>query len=330
MVEISRPWGGIALGDAGPYTDENWHEVWRSIMGSADNEGVAPDELNELVVTGAVSPMSVDTGRAFVHGTWYETDAAVSVAIASPAVSTRVDLVVLQKVWATQTVRVALHAGIEGAGAPALTQSDGVTWEIPLAQASITTGGAITLTDTRASMAGTVPRGAIMLFVAACPFGWSEYTTARGRYVVGTPSGGTDEGIVGTVLSDLENRPAGQHTHIFTGAALGTHTHTFTGDALATHGHAVTDPGHVHAQDERTDVDVTGGDNAWHDGGASQGQTTDSNTTGLTVDSASGGTPSGANAAVSAGTPAGTNAVPAGSVAGTNAPYVQLRYCQKD
>jgi hypothetical protein len=49
----------------------------------------------------------------------------------------------------TRTVRITRIAGIEGAGAPAITQTAGTTWDIPLAQVSITTGGAITLTDQR-------------------------------------------------------------------------------------------------------------------------------------------------------------------------------------
>src|SRR6202008_4596802 len=47
-------------------------------------------------------------------------------------------------------------------------------------------------------------------------------TTARGRYIVGLVSGGTNAATVGTALSNAENRPVGQHTH------------------------TITDPGHVH------------------------------------------------------------------------------------
>jgi len=149
MTEISRPWGGITLGDAGPYSESQWHQVWRSLSGHSVNAGVLTNQLNELAVTGVATPVSVATGRAMVHGAWYQSDAVVTVAVPTPAVSTRVDLIVLQKDWITQTVRIARHAGTEGAGAPALTQNDTVLWEIPLAEASITTGGTITVTDTR-------------------------------------------------------------------------------------------------------------------------------------------------------------------------------------
>jgi len=60
------------------------------------------------------------------------------------------------------------------------------------------------------------PSGAVMAFnLSSCPTGWSEFTQARGRYIVGLPSGGTLGGTAGTILSNLENRPAGKHDHRF-------------------------------------------------------------------------------------------------------------------
>lgn len=61
------------------------------------------------------------------------------------------------------------------------------------------------------------PAGAILYFSAtACPSGWTEYTTARGLYIVGRVSGGTLATAVGTVLTNQENRAVGQHTHTVT------------------------------------------------------------------------------------------------------------------
>lgn len=51
----------------------------------------------------------------------------------------------------------------------------------------------------------------------AAPTGWSEYTAARGRMIVGLPSGGTDAGTIGTALTDLQDK-----THTHTGPS---HTH---------------------------------------------------------------------------------------------------------
>ncbi len=65
-----------------------------------------------------------------------------------------------------------------------------------------------------------IPVGLIGFFKTECPNGWTEYTAARGRGIVGLPTSGTTELTVGTVLSDVEDRG---HTH--TGPS---HTHTVT------------------------------------------------------------------------------------------------------
>lgn len=156
MTERSRFWDGVATGDAteAPYdAPTEFAAVLRSLSGAASVTtnlgGVFDAELNELAVTGATSPVSVASGRALAYGNWYESDAAVNVAIPTPAASTRIDRIVLRKDWTAQTVRITRIAGVEGGAAPALVQIAGTTWDTPLAQASITTGGAITLTDQR-------------------------------------------------------------------------------------------------------------------------------------------------------------------------------------
>ena len=53
---------------------------------------------------------------------------------------------------------------------------------------------------------------------ADTPSGWSEYTTARGRMVVGLVSGGTDGGTVGTALTNSQDKTHTQtgpsHSHV--------------------------------------------------------------------------------------------------------------------
>jgi len=74
---------------------------------------------------------------------------------------------------------------------------------------------------------GPVPSGAVMYFnLAVCPQGWSPVAAARGRYIVGLQAGGTLAGVDGTPLTDLEDRPVGQHTH------------------------SITDPGHRHGYEQ--------------------------------------------------------------------------------
>jgi hypothetical protein len=109
---------------------------------------------------------------------------------------------------------------------------------------------------------GVVPARAVLFFArTSCPDGWVPYEGARGRYVVGMPTGGTLEGISGTALSDLESRPVGQHTH------------------------AVSDPGHSHAV-PRAGNSIN---NNWTQGAGDMGDflpRTTSEKTGITIESA--------------------------------------------
>src|SRR4051812_28789372 len=78
-----------------------------------------------------------------------------------------------------------------------------------------------------------LPASLVAYFDASsCPSGWTAYEPARGRYLVGVPTGGTLDSVVGTALSDQENRPTGRHNH------------------------AITDPGHAHDIGVRTDVNA--------------------------------------------------------------------------
>ena len=72
---------------------------------------------------------------------------------------------------------------------------------------------------TASPAAGSVPSDVVAYRAssAATPSGWSEYTTVRGRVVVGLVSGGTDGGTVGTALTDAQDK-----THSHTGPS---HTH---------------------------------------------------------------------------------------------------------
>src|SRR5207244_13235688 len=96
--------------------------------------------------------LTVWGGKALVVGTWYELDdsgGAFTVSIPTPGAATRKDVICLRKSWANQTVRITRIAGVEGGGNPAMVQTPGVTWDVPLALLSITTGGVITISDSR-------------------------------------------------------------------------------------------------------------------------------------------------------------------------------------
>lgn len=152
MAEGSRFWttSGTGDGPGGGYSAANFNEFVRQcFMTNPATEGVLRDIGNNLAATGSASPVAINTGSALVYGFFYASDASVNVTIPTPTTSTRIDRIVLRASWSAQTVRITRIAGTEGGGAPALTQTANTTWDIPLAQVSITTGGVITLTDQR-------------------------------------------------------------------------------------------------------------------------------------------------------------------------------------
>lgn len=149
MAENSRPWDGIVLGDSGPYSDDQWTEAWLTLVApTIATEGVFLDQLSDLNLSGLpASPVNIESGRAMVDGSWYESTASVAVTIPTPGANPRVDRIVLRKDWALQTIRITRIAGAEAASPtpPAITQVDGTTWDLPLWQVHITVGAVITV-----------------------------------------------------------------------------------------------------------------------------------------------------------------------------------------
>lgn len=151
MSESSFWWTTNDTGD-GPlagYTSGQVTRVWRLFTNTTNRGGVSPVDNNLLEVTFAAGEAFVDTGAAIVYGYGYENTSTKAIAVPTPGASTRIDIIALRVDWAAQTVRAVRVPGTEGAGVPSLTQSAGTTWEIPLAEVSITTGGVGTVTDRR-------------------------------------------------------------------------------------------------------------------------------------------------------------------------------------
>lgn len=156
MTEKSQFWytDGFtgATGDgAAPYTQEEFRAYNDNLYG----EGVVAGAGNELAVSGTATPLAVATGRAQVHGFHYWSTAAEDLTVTTPTVGTTGGRVVLRADWAAAEVRLAVLLNTDGVAAiPALTQTSGTTWEISLASFTVTTGGVITLTDTRGYTSG--------------------------------------------------------------------------------------------------------------------------------------------------------------------------------
>ncbi len=150
MAETSLPWGGIAVGDSGPYTDDQWTDIWRKLF-TRDRtlEGVLPDYLNELAVTNPAGvTIRVASGGAVVDGKFYQNTANVDFAGAAPGGGSNFYTVVLDKDFAAQEVRLSL-LGPNVVAPPAVTQVDGVDWEVAIYTVEITSGSVVTVTDVR-------------------------------------------------------------------------------------------------------------------------------------------------------------------------------------
>ena len=157
MTEISRFWDGVALGDCGPYTTANVHsEFFRAILNGTGNRGPLYYWLNDLEVYtssgGSTGPLTVAEGAAIIYGLFYENDSPVTVSIPTPSSGTsRYDRIVVRRDWSTQTARIARVTGTAAISpvVPALTQSVGGIYEIPLATILVDDAGTIAITDAR-------------------------------------------------------------------------------------------------------------------------------------------------------------------------------------
>lgn len=164
MATWSRPWANTTPGEAGPYSDGQWAEMYK-VLFQADQarRGVLISDQNDsLAVTprGAGANMSVDVsaGAALVAGRVFSSDAVTNLAIAAADPSlARIDLVVIRSDASAQTITLAVKTGTPAASpaVPALDTSGAPYYEIPLARiavaaaaSSITTAN---ITDVRAA-----------------------------------------------------------------------------------------------------------------------------------------------------------------------------------
>lgn len=192
MTEKSQFWytNGFtgATGDgAAPYTQEEFRAHNDALFG----EGVVAGAENELAVSGTASPLAVATGRAQVNGFHYWNDASKNLTVTTPIVGTTGGRVVLRADWTAATVRLAVLLNTDGvATIPALTQTSGTLYEISLASFTVTTGGVITLADTRAFAGAGLDRTADWR-VGGSSTDWqspgtTNYRVGIGRVVAGS------------------------------------------------------------------------------------------------------------------------------------------------
>lgn len=220
MTEKSLFWytdgftGDIGDG-AAPYTQEEFREfnaAWAT--GKAANQGVLYGVDGGLAVSGSSSPLSVATGWSFVNGfPHFIKTAASSLVVSTPSVGDTGGRVVLRANFTAATVRSTIILSADGNSAiPALTQSAGTVWDIPLATFVIDTSGNI-WTDSGKSVAGvtdvieyaktplaTVPRTRRFMVRPASAYNFTdalEITYGNNPYLI-LPDGKTS--IVKTIV----------------------------------------------------------------------------------------------------------------------------------
>lgn len=135
---------GTGDGPAGGYSRNHWGTLLRTLFGTGVLRGIG----DELIVSGAASPLSVGTGAAVVDGIFGANPSPEDVEVPTPSVGTTGHRIVLRATWgATQTLRVALLSNADGVPlstqVPELQQESGVLYEHPLARFDITTAGVI-------------------------------------------------------------------------------------------------------------------------------------------------------------------------------------------
>ena len=192
------------------YTDVQWAETFNSVHLDGVDAGLY-NGLKVYEATPNAMTVKVPTGRAWVQGRWYYSDAIQTMTIdAADATHTRYDRIVLRSTVAGSPGNLAL-AVLKGTPAaspalPALTQTSAV-WEIPIATVTVTANlAAITsaqITDARKNLAsgsmgyvidgggvaiGTGSKGFIQVPFSCTLIGWTLLADADASMVIDVKS----------------------------------------------------------------------------------------------------------------------------------------------
>lgn len=229
-METSRPWDGVSLGDAGPYSSQDWADYLknhgqasRANQGPLMQSGTPPTPGLDVQPTSPASAgVLLKTGAAIVDGTLYINDSDLTLTIAANGSGNdRIDLLVLRKDFATQAVRAAIKQGTPAASPspPGVTQTPGVTWEIPIAEAYAANGftsisqdnitsrhewaqasAGVYLDNILNNSGGTLETGDVVVVDTSTNSAVTTTTTFRNSNVSGVWVGRTANGAYGRVL----------------------------------------------------------------------------------------------------------------------------------
>lgn len=143
---------GVGDGPLAGYTAGDFYNFLRRLLipNHEADQGVLRGVGNELVVSGIVSPLTVATGAGIVYGLFYENGSPLSLAVGIPITGITGGRVNLKADWAAQTIRAVVQLNTDGvADIPALVQTAGSEWNIPLATFTINQAGQIALASAR-------------------------------------------------------------------------------------------------------------------------------------------------------------------------------------
>jgi hypothetical protein len=275
-----------------------------STLWTQDTVTATPTGSQNVVITGLAAATLTSGECAFLSdgsggktpGSWYACDSTNTYSSTTPVVGLSQGAITSGTTGSIQLAgRITGLTSLTVGAAYYVTTGGALTTTAPtnarlVGAADSTTSLILTANPSTAAPGGNFQTGDLKLTIAAtCGTGFTDVSASfNGFYplIASANIGST----IGTALTALENRPAGQHTHTATST--------------------VTDPGHGH----RWNTDhsgVGGGPGVFGLSGAGSLESgyIENSPTGIAV--------------------ATTTANPAGSVAGTNAPYKIFRACQK-
>lgn len=233
MTQQSLPWQSTTPGDAGPYSSEQWRTAWkyalalggaRGNVGPMLGSGTQPNDGLRVQAQGTPSnQVDVLPGSALVQGAFYLNDATVSLSISGNASGNpRIDTIILRASYAAQTVRLAVLQGTPAGSPvpPTLTQSVGVTWEVPLADITVASGftsitnsniqprhewanasAGVYLDSVLNNSGGVLNTGDVVIWDTTADRSVTTTTTSDDKRVIGIWQGRTANGGYGRVLT---------------------------------------------------------------------------------------------------------------------------------
>lgn len=166
MAEDSWFWGGTSVGDAGPYSDEEFGDVLQRIaVGNRTLQGVLKNVYNELAITAVdVDTIAIASGVAMVDGRMYINSTSMNKDLVRRGAGLpNYYSIVLKKDFVAQTVRVGLN--VSPTAYPAVTQNESSVWEVEIYRVLVPGGPSdpLQITDMRSFCAfNTVLRNNII------------------------------------------------------------------------------------------------------------------------------------------------------------------------